>query len=149
MANNQPLNTEIHVKNRLRSQRAQPNAGLSVKGVCNSISPLTMPVVGAEVLVSSTRDNPPEKGVLDTSLLAGRDSGLPLVRFVQKALPFAKNNGLSAPVTGAANDMYAEGEVDFPVVIGQDKFLQPLDSAEREDFQADVRDVPGAPTWQP
>jgi hypothetical protein len=152
MANNQPLNTEIHVKNRLRAQRQQPNAALSIKEVCNSMTPLTMPVVGAEVLMSSTRDNPPEKGVLATSMLAGRDSGLPLVRFAQPAAKFAKNVGLVPFVagnTGVANDMFAEGEVDFPVVIGQDKFLQTLDGAESEDIQGEQRDSPGVPTWQP
>jgi hypothetical protein len=139
MANNQPLNTDISVFNRVRSQRPLPNAGFSVKEVANSMHPLQMSVVGREVLVAATRDNPAETGVVTTSLLLGRDSGLPLVIYYQTALSFAD----------AANDMYAEGEVDFPVKIGQDKFLQPPASAVGEDIQGDLADVPGAPVYAP
>ena len=149
MANNQPLNVDIMVKNRLRAQRAQPNAGLSVKQVANHMTALTVPVVGVEVLMSTKRSA--AASITATALLAGRNSGLPLVRFVQAAMPFARNNGASDPVDGAANAMFDNGEIDFPFVIGGDKFMQQLDGAEGADLQGDLRAVttPAAPTWQP
>jgi len=144
VANNQPLNTDIYVKNRVRAYR-QNYLHNSVKDMVDRMRPLVMSVVSLEQIVDETRDGGSDEHILSTSLIEGRGTNLPLVRVLRAVLNFST----------AANDMYAEGEIDFPVQIGQDKFLQSPGkdrtvSADNTSLQADIqsqlRDVPGAPT---
>lgn len=123
----QPANVDILVKHRVRSYR-QALRQESVHALIGRQRPQVMSVPGEETLGSVTRSADSDDDVVTTSLLAGRGSGLPVVR------------GL-APVTTLAEAAAGMTALDFPVTIGQDRLLQKADANVRDDLHRDLRDV--------
>lgn len=124
----QPANVEISVKRSVRAYR-QDLRHESVFNLINRLRPLVMSVPGEELLTTTlSRAADTDDDVVTTALLEGRGSGLPVVR------------GL-APVTTLAEAVAGVPNLDFPVRIGRDVFLQKADGFETEDLHQDLRDL--------
>jgi hypothetical protein len=87
-----------------------------------------MSVPSEETLDLTVRVTDPDDDIVTTALLEGRGSGLPVVR------------GL-APVTTLAEAVAGVADLDFPVRIGQDLFLNKSDAAVTDDLHQNLRDV--------
>lgn len=123
----QPANVEISVKRRVRAYRQNLRHN-NVHGLVNRLRPLVMSVPSEETLDATVRVADPDKDVVATALLEGRGSGLAVVR------------GL-APVVTLADAVAGVPNVDFPVRIGQDVFLNKVDGSLTEDLHQDLRNV--------
>ena len=123
----QPANGEISVKRRVRSYR-QGLRHNNIHGLVNRLRPLVMSVPGEETLDLTIRATDADADIVTTALLEGRGTGLPVVR------------GL-APVTTLAAAVAGVPNLDFPVRIGQDMFLEKADGSETEDLHQNLRDV--------
>ncbi len=125
MAASQPANTDIKVYRTIRAQRDLP-LHRSVFETFQRVTPLIMVVPGEETTVIETRDA--SENVLDTTLTLGRSSGLPIVRETR-----------SGPSLEAA----AEGisGLGFPIVIGQDVFLEKTTANVADDLHEELRDI--------
>jgi hypothetical protein len=87
-----------------------------------------MSVPSEETLDLTVRVTDIDDDIVTTALLEGRGSGLPIVR------------GL-APVTSLVEAVAGVPDLDFPVRIGQDVFLNKADGFEADDLHQDLRDV--------
>ncbi len=123
----QPANVDILVKRRIRSYRNNIRHN-NIHGLVNRLRPLVMSVPGEETLDLTVRVANADNDLVTTALTAGRGTGLPIVRGL------APVTSLSEAVTGITN-------LDFPVVIGQDKFLTKSDANVTSDLHADARAV--------
>ena len=123
----QPANVEISVKRRVRSYRQMLRHN-NIHAMVNRIRSLVMSVPSEETLDATWRATDADDDIVTTALLEGRGSGLPVVR------------GL-APVTTLAEAVAAVPDLDFPVRIGQDVFLNKADGFETDDLHQDLRDV--------
>ena len=123
----QPANVEISVKRRVRSYRQMLRHN-NIHAMVNRIRTLVMSVPSEETLGATWRASDVDDDVVTTALLEGRGTGLPVVR------------GL-APVTTLAEAVSAAPDLDFPVRIGADVFLQKADGFETDDLHQDLRDV--------
>lgn len=123
----QPANVEILVKRRVRSYRQNLRHN-NVHGLVNRLRPLVMSVPSEETLDLTVRVADPDDDIVTTALLEGRGSGLPVVR------------GL-APVTTLVEAVAGVADLDFPVRIGQDLFLNKSDAAVTDDLHQNLRDV--------
>ncbi|MHA2231327.1 MAG: hypothetical protein ACXAB4_02435 [Candidatus Hodarchaeales archaeon] len=123
----QPANVEILVKRRVRSYRQNLRHN-NVHALVNRLRPLVMSVPSEETLDLTVRVADPDDDIVTTALLEGRGSGLPVVR------------GL-APVTTLAEAVAGVADLDFPVRIGQDLFLNKSDAAVTDDLHQNLRDV--------
>lgn len=123
----QPANVEISVKRRVRSYRQNLRHN-NVHGLVNRLRPLVMSVPSEETLDLTVRVADVDDDVVTTALLEGRGSGLPVVR------------GL-APVTTLVEAVAGVANLEFPVRIGQDVFLNKADGSLTEDLHQDLRDV--------
>ena len=123
----QPANVEISVKRRVRSYR-QGLRHNNIHGLVNRLRPLVMSVPGEETMDLTIRAVDADDDIVTTALLEGRATGLPVVR------------GL-APVTTLAAAVAGVPNLDFPVRIGQDLFLEKADGSETEDLHQNLRDV--------
>jgi hypothetical protein len=121
----QPANTDILVKQRVRSYR-QMIRHESVLAITGGMRPQVMSVPGEETLHVTTYAS--GSNVLDTSLVESRSTGLPVVRGLRTPTTFA------AAVAGIA-------DIDFPVTIGKDRFLQKNDANVADDLHTDLRAV--------
>lgn len=125
MAASQPANTDIKVFRTVRAQRDLP-LHRSVFETFQRVTPLIMVVPGEEVTVTAVRDA--STNVLNTTLVQGRSSGLPIVREVR-----------NAPSLETAVESISD--LSFPVVIGQDVFLEKTSANVGDDLHQDLRDV--------
>jgi hypothetical protein len=123
----QPANVDILVKRRVRAYR-QDLRHDSVHAVVNRLRPLVMSVPSEETLGLTVRVSDVDDDVVTTALLEGRGSGLPVVR------------GL-APVTTLAEAVAGVADLDFPVRIGADVFLNKSDANVTDDLHQNLRDV--------
>ena len=123
----QPANVDILVKRRVRSYR-QNFRHNNIHGLVNRLRPQVMSVPGEETLDLTVRAADPDSDIVTTALTEGRGSGLPVVR------------GLKA-VTSLAEAVAGVASLDFPVVIGQDRFLNKSDANVADDLHQDLRDV--------
>lgn len=123
----QPSNTEITVKRRVRSYRQNLRHN-NIHGLVNRLRPLVMSIPADETLDATVRATDTDEDIVTTALVEGRGTGLPVVR------------GLK-PVLSLAEALVAVQNLDFPVVIGQDKFLQKADGFETDDLHAELRDA--------
>jgi len=94
----------------------------------NRMRPLIMSVPSRETQILSTFDG--DAGIVQTNLTSNR-RGLPIVRYIRPVVPFE---------TAAENI----AGLNFPVVIGQDKFLENSDANVRNDLHQDLRNSGGA-----
>jgi hypothetical protein len=119
----QPLNTAILVHRTVRSYR-HLRLHRSVFQTFQRVAPEVMAVVGREGLTTlETRD---ATVTTDTSL--GGRLGLPIVRYEQD-------------LTLLADAVATISGLNFPVRIGQDKFLEKSDANVTDDLQANLRSV--------
>lgn len=123
----QPANVEIAVKRRVRSYRQNLRHN-NIHGLVNRLRPLVMSVPSEETLDLTVRADDTDDDVVTTALLEGRGSGLAVVR------------GLK-PVTTLAEAVAGVPDLEFPVRIGQDVFLNKADGSETDDLHQDLRDV--------
>lgn len=123
----QPANVEILVKRRVRSYRQNIRHN-SIHGLVNRLRPLVMSIPSEETLDFTVRAADLDDDIVTTALLEGRGTGLPVVR------------GL-APVTTLAEAVAAVSNLDFPVRIGQDVFLNKADANVSDDLHQNLRDV--------
>ena len=123
----QPANVEILVKRRVRSYRQNIRHN-NIHGLVNRLRPLVMSIPSEETLDFTVRAADLDDDIVTTALLEGRGSGLPVVR------------GL-APVTTLAEAVAAVSNLDFPVRIGQDLFLNKADANVTDDLHQNLRDV--------
>ena len=123
----QPANVEILVKRRVRSYRQNIRHN-NIHGLVNRLRPLVMSIPSEETLDFTVRAADLDDDIVTTALLEGRGSGLPVVR------------GL-APVTTLAEAVAAMTNLDFPVRIGQDLFLNKADANVTDDLHQNLRDV--------
>lgn len=123
----QPANVEIGVKRRVRSYR-QGLRHNNIHGLVNRLRPLVMSVPSEETLDLTVRAADLDDDIVTTALLEGRGSGLPVVR------------GL-APVVTLAEAVAGVPDLEFPVRIGQDVFLNKADGSLTDDLHQDLRDV--------
>lgn len=123
----QPANVEILVKRRVRSYRQNIRHN-NIHGLINRLRPLVMSIPSEETLDFTVRAADLDDDIVTTALLEGRGSGLPVVR------------GL-APVTTLAEAVAAVSNLDFPVRIGQDVFLNKADANVSDDLHQNLRDV--------
>lgn len=98
----------------------------SVLAITGGMRPQVMSVPGEETLHVTTYAS--GSNVLDTSLVESRNTGLPLVRGLRTPKTFV------AAVAGIA-------DIDFPVTIGKDRFLQKNDANVADDLHQDLRNV--------
>jgi hypothetical protein len=87
-----------------------------------------MSVPGEETLDLTVRTADTDSDIVTTALTEGRGTGLPIVRGLKAVTT------LPAAVSGVAS-------LDFPVVIGQDRFLNKADANVADDLHQDLRDV--------
>jgi len=123
----QPANTEIEVKRRLRSYRQNLRHN-NIHGLVNRLRPLVMSIPGEETLDLTVRATDTDEDVVTTALLAGRGTGLPVVRGLREVTTLVE------AVDGIAN-------LEFPVRIGQDVFLNKASGSLTDDLHQDLRDV--------
>jgi len=123
----QPANVDILVKRRVRSYRQNLRHN-NIHGLVNRLRGQVMSVPGRETLDLTWRGTNLGSDVVTTSLTEGRGTGLPIVRGLKPVVT------LPQAVTGIL-------DLDFPVVIGQDRFLNKADGAVTDDLHQDVRDV--------
>lgn len=123
----QPANTDILVKRRVRSYRQMLRHN-NIHAMVNRIRPLVMSVVGEETLDMTWRAADVDSDIVTTALTEGRGTGLPVVRGLKE-------------VTTLAEAVASMPNLDFPVQIGQDKFLQKADASVADDLHQDLRDV--------
>ena len=123
----QPANVEILVKRRVRSYRQNIRHN-NIHGLVNRLRPLVMSIPSEETLDFTVRAADLDDDIVTTALLEGRGSGLPVVR------------GL-APVTTLAEAVAAVSNLDFPVRIGQDLFLNKAVANVTYDLHQNLRDV--------
>jgi hypothetical protein len=97
----------------------------NIKAMVNRMRPLIMSVPSRETQILSTFDG--DANIVQTNLTSDR-RGLPIVRYLRPVVPFQ---------TAAENI----AGLNFPVVIGQDKFLEKGDAAVRDDLHEDLRDT--------
>ena len=119
----QPANADIRVHRRVRSYRQMIRHN-NVKAMVNRMRPLIMSVPSRETQILSTFDG--DANIVQTNLTSNR-RGLPIVRYLRPVVPF---------------ETAAEGiaGLNFPVVIGQDKFLEKADASVRDDLHQNLRD---------
>lgn len=125
MAASQPANTDIKVYRVVRAQRDLP-LHRSVFETFQRVTPLIMVVPGEEVTVTATRDA--STNVLDTSMTLSRSGGLPIVREVR-----------SGPALKDAAETITN--LNFPIRIGQDVFLEKATAYVGDDLHQNLRDV--------
>lgn len=123
----QPANADIRVHRRVRSYRQMIRHN-NIKAMVNRMRPLIMSVPSRETQILSTFDG--DAGIVQTNLTSNR-RGLPIVRYIRPVVPFE---------TAAENI----AGLNFPVVIGQDKFLENSDANVRNDLHQDLRNSGGA-----
>lgn len=123
----QPANVEISVKRRVRSYRQNLRHN-NIHGLVNRLRTLVMSVPSEETLDLTVRVTDVDDDIVTTALLAGRGSGLPIVR------------GL-APVITLAEAVAGVASLEFPVRIGQDVFLNKADGSLTDDLHQNLRDV--------
>lgn len=123
----QPANTDILVKRRVRSYRQMLRHN-NIHAMVNRIRPLVMSVVGEETLDLTIRAADVDSDIVTTALTEGRGTGLPVVRGLKE-------------VTTLAEAVASISDLDFPVQIGQDKFLQKADASVTDDLHQNLRDV--------
>tara|TARA_R100001244_G_scaffold25113_2_gene25492 strand:+ start:136380 stop:136793 length:414 start_codon:yes stop_codon:yes gene_type:complete len=123
----QPANVDILVKRRVRSYR-QNLRHANVHGLVNRLRGQVMSIPARETLDLTYRAVDANSDVVTTALQEGRGTGLPIVR------------GLK-PVVSLPEAVAGIGSLDFPVVIGQDRFLNKADGALNDDLHQDTRDV--------
>lgn len=123
----QPANVDILVKRRVRSYRQNLRHN-NIHGLVNRLRGQVMSVPARETLDLTYRSTDADSDVVTTSLTEGRGTGLPVVR------------GLK-PVVSLAEAVAGISSLDFPVVIGQDRFLNKSDSALGDDLHQNTRDV--------
>jgi hypothetical protein len=123
----QPANAAIKVHRRVRSYRQMIRHN-NIKAMCNRMRPLIMSVPGRETQILSTFDG--DANIVQTNQTSNR-RGLPIVRYIRPVVPF-----------GTAAENIAG--LNFPVTIGQDKFLEKADASVRDDLHQDLRDELGA-----
>jgi hypothetical protein len=123
----QPANVDILVKRRVRSYRQNLRHN-NIHGLVNRLRPQVMSVPGEETLDLTVRAANADNDIVTTALTAGRGTGLPIVRGL------APVTTLPEAVTGILN-------LDFPVVIGQDRFLNKADANVTDDLHQNLRDV--------
>lgn len=126
MASN-PANTDITVARRVRSYRQMLRHN-NIHAMVNRIRPLVMSVVGEETLDRVWRAADTDSDIVTTALTEGRGTGLPVVRGLKEVTTLAE------AVAGISN-------LDFPVQIGQDKFLNKSSGNLSDDLHQDLRDV--------
>lgn len=120
----QPANASISVFRRVRSERQMIRHN-NVKAMCNRMRPLVMVTPGRETQVLSTFDG--DSNVVTTALTSDR-RGLPIVRYLRPAVPFA---------TAAENI----SGLNFPVVVSGDSFLEKSSANVTDDLHQNLRDV--------
>lgn len=123
----QPANVDILVKRRVRSYRQNLRHN-NIHGLVNRLRPQVMSVPGDENLDLTVRAADTDSDIVTTALTEGRGTGLPIVRGLKPV------TSLPEAVSGVAN-------LDFPVVIGQDRFLNKADANVADDLHQDLRDV--------
>jgi len=121
----QPANTEIAVKRRVRSYRQMLRHN-NIHGMVNRLRPLVMSVPADETLDTVIRITDVDSDIVTTAIIEGRGSGLPVVRGLKSVLSLEEA-------------IVAISHLAFPIVIGQDKFLNKQDGYETEDLHADLR----------
>ena len=125
MAASQPANTDIKVYRVVRSQRDLP-LHRSVFETFQRVSPQVMIVPGEEITVTATRDA--STNVLDTTLTLSRAGGMAIVRETRSG------PALETAVEGIAN-------LGWPIVIGQDTFLEKATAYVADDLHQNLRDL--------
>jgi hypothetical protein len=119
----QPANADIRVHRRIRSYRQMLRHN-NIKAMVNRMRPLIMSVPSRETQILSTFDG--DANIVQTNLTSNR-RGLPEVRYLRPVVPFET----------AAEQIAG---LNFPVVIGQDKFLEKSDANVADDLHQDLRD---------
>ena len=119
----QPANADIRVHRRIRSYRQMLRHN-NIKAMVNRMRPLIMSVPSRETQILSTFDG--DANIVQTNLTSNR-RGLPVVRYLRPVVPFET----------AAEQIAG---LNFPVVIGQDKFLEKSDANVADDLHQDLRD---------
>ncbi len=124
----QPLNSEIHVFQRVRSQRAF-NLHRSVWEVGNGAgsNPLKVVVPGEEGMLTATRDA--VNDIVTTSLTTGRNDGYAIVRYTLSPLAFED----------AVIDTAIPNERIKIVRIGKDAFIENTEEYLTRDLFGDVK----------
>ena len=119
----QPANATIRVHRRVRSYRQMIRHN-NIKAMCNRMRPLIMSVPSRETQILSTFDG--GANIVATALTNNR-RGLPIVRYIRPVVPV----GTTAENIAGLN---------FPVTIGQDKFLEKSTANVADDLHQDLRD---------
>lgn len=127
----QPANAAILVHRRVRSYRQMIRHN-NLKAMCNRMRPLVMSVPSRETQILSTFDG--DANIVQTNITSNR-RGLPIVRYLRPVVPFQ---------TAAENI----AGLNFPVVIGQDKFLEKDDTNVADDIQGDLRTAGGTGNYR-
>jgi hypothetical protein len=124
----QPLNSAIHVYQRVRAQRAF-NLHRSVWEVGNGagINPLKVVVPGEEGMITATRDA--VNDIVTTSLTTDRNDGYAIVRYRLSPLAFED----------AVADANIPNERIKIVRIGKDAFIENKDAYLTRDLFGDVK----------
>ena len=124
----QPLNSDIHVFQRVRAQRAF-NLHRSVWEVGNGagINPLKVVVPGEEGMITATRDAATD--IVTTSLSPTRDGGYAIVRYRLSPLAFED----------AVADANIPNERIKIVRIGKDAFIESKEEYLTRDLYGDVK----------
>jgi|GEM_PF-3668580 len=125
----QPANASIRVHRRVRSYRQMIRHN-NVKAMVNRMRPLIMSVPSRETQILSTFDG--DANIVQTNLTSDR-RGLPIVRYLRPVVPFQ---------TAAENI----AGLNFPVVIGQDSFLEKSDANVADDLHQNLRDTDAGQT---
>lgn len=127
----QPANADIRVHRRIRSYRQMLRHN-NVKAMVNRMRPLIMSVPSRETQILSTFDG--DANIVQTNLTSNR-RGLPIVRYLRAVVPFET----------AAEQIAG---LNFPIVIGQDKFLEKADASVADDLHQDLRDEEADPNFR-
>jgi hypothetical protein len=104
----------------------------NIKAMVNRMRPLIMSVPSRETQILSTFDG--DANIVQTNLTSDR-RGLPVVRYLRPVVPFET----------AAEQIAG---LNFPVVIGQDKFLEKSDATVTDDLHQDLRDLEADPNFR-
>lgn len=123
----QPANVDILVKRRVRSYRQNLRHN-NIHGLVNRLRGQVMSIPARETLDLTWRGTDTDSDIVTTALTEGRGTGLPVVRGLKPVVT------LPEAVAGVA-------DLDFPVVIGQDRFLNKADANVADDLHQDNRDV--------
>lgn len=128
----QPLNADISVNRRVRAKRV---VNLNRSTTEYRGADLEMVIPAEEDFTTVTRNGSLPVGT-DTSLGA-KGEGLPRVRLPRTRKPLGNYDGSTSVAPSGMN----VADIDFPVRIGQDVFLQKAAGSETDDLHQDLRDV--------